>query len=185
MKQYFIILLLVFGSFSFIHAQDSGVSFEVHYPLDFEKETNQYSEVFGIFGGALQYQFTDAARYNFGVEYRFDLNQANRLFDGGPSKKVQFVQSHLNIFSKIYLDDAERFKGYVAGGFTTYKYSQSSTTQAYIGYNVGIGFNYDLLERVYIHSSYSYIKASKRQKQTDFVDDETRHIIRFGLGFKL
>lgn len=184
MRKFLIVLIVLFSSYSTLQAQDSGLSFELHYPLVFENANNQYSETQGIFGGALQYQLTANDRINYGLEYKFDLNQTKRILDSY-SEDLQFMLNHINVFTKISLDEHNAFKMYIDGGLTIYKYKQSVASQSYSGFNAGLGFSYDIMERIYIHTNFNYIKGFKKQKQTGFVDTESKQVIRLGLGFKI
>jgi len=184
MRNYLIILALALCTFTNSIAQDSGLSFELHYPLVFENPNNQYSETQGVFGGALQYQLTANDRFNYGVEYKFDLNQTKKITEIS-SEDLQFILNHLNLFAKINLDDTNAFKLYVDGGLTIYKYKQSVASQSYTGFNAGLGFSYDIMERIYLHTNFNFIKSFKKQQQTGFVDTESKQVIRLGLGFKI
>ncbi len=166
-------------------AQDSGLSFELHYPLDFEKTTNQYTDVQGIFGGALQYRLTDNDKLNYGIAYKFDLIQANKILPYSPTKKFNFLVNHINLFGKLNLDNSNLLQLQVTGGLSVYNYNKSSNNSGYTGFNAGVGLSYNLVERVYFHTNFSYIKAFLKQKQTGFVDTESRQIIRFGVGFRI
>jgi hypothetical protein len=185
MNKYFFFLLLSLGFLSQSIAQDSGLSFELHYPIDFEKSTNQYTDVQGIFGGSLQYQLTDNNEFNYGIEYKFDLNQGRKILQYSTGETFNFLINHINFFTKLNLDEYEKFKLYIAAGFSVYNYNKSSTSSSYTGFNGNLGFTYDLIERIYFQSNFSYVKAFLKQKQTGYVDTESRQIIRLGIGFKL
>lgn len=187
MYKYLIILVIALSSFLQINAQDSGVSFELHYPAIFADENNNYSDVQGVFGGAIQYQLTDNNKFNYGVEYKFDISQVKKVGRDStiPVTNRNILINHLNIFSKLNLDDYEKFKMYVDAGFSTYKDQENSKSQSFNGFNGGLGLSYDMIERVYLHTSFNYIKAFKKDKQTDNVETESQQIIRIGIGFKL
>jgi len=185
MNKFFLFLAITLSLITRSIAQDSGLSLELHYPLDFEKSTNQYTDVQGIFGATLQYQLTDNDKFNYGVEYKFDLNQANKVLEYSPSSQFNFLVNHINLFAKMNLDEYEKFKLYIAGGFSVYNYNKSSTSSGYTGFNGGVGLSYDLVERVYFQTNFSYVKAFLKKRQTGFVDTESRQIIRFGVGFKI
>lgn len=187
MYKHLITLAVILGSFSQINAQDSGVSFELHYPAIFANENNNYSDVQGVFGGAIQYRLSDNNKFNYGVEYKFDISQVKdvRRESTIPVTSRNILINHINIFSKLDLDDYQKFKMYVDAGFSTYKDKENSNSQSFNGFNGGIGLSYDMIERVYLHTSFNYIKAFKKDKQTDNVETESQQIIRIGIGFKL
>ena len=185
MNKIILLLVLSFSFFFKAQSQDSGLSFELHYPLDFEKSTNQYTDVQGIFGAAIQYQLTANDKFNYGIEYKFDLNQGNKILQYSPNKPFSFLINHINLFTKLNLDDYEKFKLYISAGFSVYNYNKSSTSSSYTGFNGGVGISYKLVDRIYFHSNFSYVKAFLKQKQTGYVDTESRQIIRFGVGFRI
>ena len=186
MRKYLFIFIVSFFSLTQTKAQDSGLSFELHYPLVFADDLNSFSDVQGIFGGALQYQLTDNHKFNYGVEYRFDLSQSRKdNFNVITSTSFQYLMNHINLFTKLNVDEMEKFKVYIDAGFTVYKYKEGSNSQSYTGFNGGLGFNYDIMRRIYLQANFNYIKSFKKQQQTSFVDKESHQIIRFGLGFKI
>jgi len=186
MQRFIQVLLISISTLSNINAQDSGLSFELHYPTIFVDENNDFSDVQGVFGGTIQYQLSANDKFNYGVEYKFDISQVKvKLSDTAPTTNTNILINHINVFSKIDFDEYQKFRMYVNVGFTTYKNRESSNSQSFNGFNGGLGLSYEMLDRVYLHTSFDYIKAFKKVKQTDIVETESQQIIRIGLGFKL
>lgn len=182
----FIILTLILAGFNTkMNAQYSGVSFEIHYPIIFSHENNTYSDSEGVFGGALQYQFTENIPFNFGLEYKFDLVQTiEHLSEYSEPTKRNFLISNINVFSKMMFITAPELQLYVSSGFSQYKYRGGDTTPSYLGFNIGGGLSYDIYDQIYILSSYSFVKTNQKSFSGDYKKDETNQIIRAGFGFK-
>ena len=89
------------------------------------------------------------------------------------------------VLVKINLDDAQQIQLLLQGGFTFYKYKESNYQPGFTGFNVGSGLHFNLSDQFYIHASYNWVKASIKQKQTEFVDAENFGIVRAGVGFKI
>ena len=179
----FIFIVLSFVGMSF--SQSTGITVELHYPITGAHENNNYSDVTGIFGAGFQFQFSDAEFVNYGLEYKFDLNQTYQRYEGSASENINFMMNHLNGFAKINLDLMQKTKVYTNAGFTFYKYKGGQSQQGFTGFNAGAGLSYEFVEKFYAQASYNYIKAGLKQKQTGFVDSETFSTFRIGIGFKL
>ena len=183
-KSFFIALLLIS---SMIHsfAQNSGVSVELHYPLMSANENNNYSDVSGLFGAAFQFQFTDHEVFNYGVEYKFDLNQSFQRYEGSPGSSFNFMMNQINGFGKVNIDALKKTKIYTNAGFVFYKYKDSQYQPGFTGFNIGGGLSYEFIEKFYAQISYNYIHAGLKQRQTGFVDVENFSALRMGIGFKI
>lgn len=187
MKQSVILLLMSLLSTG-IFAQDTGISFEIDYPLIFSNRENQYSDTSGILGGALQYQVTDDIPFNFGFEYKFDLIQATEILGANgniTAKKRAFLLNSLNAYGKMLFLDIPELQFYVTGGFSTYKYRGGKGTPSYIGYNAGGGITYDIMDQTYLLVTYSFMKARVKQYNGITINIDKNQLIRLGLGFKL
>jgi len=185
MKKSIILFAILFGFFLKSNAQYSGMSFEVHYPIIFSDEANTYSDSQGVLGGALQYQFTDNIPFNFGLEYKFDLIQTvEHISEYSEPTKRNFLISNINVFSKMLFITAPELQLYVTGGFSQYKYKQSSDGRSHLGFNVGGGLTYDIYDKIYLLSSYSYIQASLKQNDGVSYNSDKHQLIRAGFGFK-
>ncbi len=182
----YMLLLVVIFSFSFQNiAQDSGLSFEVHYPLIFSDKNNTYSDTSGVLGGVLQYQFTDNIPFNFGVEYKFDLLQTvENLSEFTEPTKRNFLINNLNVFSKMLFVTIPELQLYTSAGFTTYKYKNTTAGRSHIGFNAGAGLSYDIFEQIYFLASYSFIKATLKQNDGESLTSDKHHLVRLGAGFK-
>ncbi len=90
MQKLLFILVLFFHFQNLLFAQNSGISVELHYPLTMPAEKNNYSDVNGFFGMGFQFQFTDNEVLNYGIEYKFDLNQTYQRYDYGSSQTDSF-----------------------------------------------------------------------------------------------
>lgn len=184
MYKFIILIIILFGFSTKSNAQYSGMSFEVHYPIIFSDEANTYSDTEGVLGGTLQYQFTDNIPFNFGVEYKFDLIQAvEQRSELHEPTKINFLISNINVFSKMLFITHPELQLYVAGGFSQYKYSGGETTPSYLGFNFGSGLTYDIFDKIYLLSSYSYIQTSLKQNEGGKLKDK-QQLIRVGFGFK-
>lgn len=167
------------------YAQDSGISAEIHYPIT---SSERYTgELVGVLGGAFQFQISDDDVFNYGLEYKFDTNQAtitNRSYTSNSSsaKKKMYLYNHLNLFSKINITKDELFKLYLDGGLSVFKYDGR---YPFVGYNAGVGLSYDIMDKIYIFSNYNYVKANQKQSSTDYKLEETLGVIRFGVGFNI
>ena len=184
-KIVFLVLMSILATGIF--AQDSGISFEVDYPLIFSDKHNQYSDTSGVLGGALQYQITDNIPFNFGLEYKFDLIQATEITGSNGNVKTSkraFLINNLNVYSKMLFIDIPELQLYVTGGFSTYKYRGGKGIPSYIGYNAGGGLTYDILDRTYLLVSYSFIKARLKQYNGNTLNVDKNQLIRLGFGFK-
>lgn len=185
MQKFIISSAIFFCFFINSHAQDSGMSFEVHYPIIFSDDANTYSDSQGFLGGTLQYQFTDNIPFNFGIEYKFDLIQTvEHLSEYSEPTKRNFLISNINVFSKMLFITAPELQIYVTGGFSQYKYKQSAVGRSHLGFNVGGGLSYDFSDKIYLVSSYSYIQTSLKQNDGDSLSSDKHQLIRAGFGFK-
>ncbi len=186
MRTYLLFAVFLIGFFNISKAQDTGVSFEMHYPLIFSDEHNAYTDNEGVLGGALQFQFTDNVPFNFGIEYKFDLFQTiENLSEYTETTKRNFLISNINLFSKMMFVTVPELQLYTTGGFTTYKYKNTSTGRSHIGFNVGAGLSYDIFEKIYLFSSYSFIKATLKQNDGESLTSDKYQLIRIGFGFKI
>jgi len=185
MQKSTILILILFSFFIKSSAQYSGMSFEVHYPLVFSDENNTYSDSQGVLGGTLQYQFTENIPYNFGLEYKFDLVQTvERLSEYSEPTKRNFLISNINVFGKMLFITVPELQIYASGGFTQYKYKNTTAGRSHLGFNVGGGLSYDIYDKIYILSNYSLLKTNLKDNSGEFSKDETHQVIRMGLGFK-
>lgn len=184
MRSIFLYLIVIIGFTNMLKAQDSGITFEVQYPLIFSNE-NAYSNNTGILGGSLQYQITDGIPFNFGLEYKFDLFQTTeKLSQYSKHTKRNFLINNINAYSKMLFVNLPELQLYTTGGFTVYKYRNTGAGRSHLGFNVGGGFNYDIYEKIYLLVSYSYIKASLKQDDGTTYYRDKHQLIRFGVGLK-
>ncbi len=184
MQKLSFIFLFLIGSIQISNAQDSGISVEIFYPI---VATEEYQgDLEGVLGGAFQFQFSDTDVFNYGLEYKFDTSQATINYgNGAEPKKKSYLFNHINAFTKINIDSEQKLKGYLDGGFSVFKFGGGSSSRSYLGYNVGAGLSYDIMEQFYIFSNYNYVKASKNQNNDEFQYKETLQIIRFGIGYNI
>jgi len=183
MRKTSLFLLFLIGFTTLSKAQSTGISAEIFYPI---VSTEDYQgNLDGVLGGAFQFQFSDEAIFNYGLEYRFDTSQATIAYENSPVKSKMYIFNHINMFSKINIDKDKRFKAFIDGGFSVFKFGGGSTARNYIGYNVGAGLSYDIMEQFYIFSNYNLVKATKKQNSGEFEYKETLNIIRFGIGFNI
>lgn len=180
-----IILLVLISNFCLGFAQNSGIIAELHYPLLMPSDKNNYSEVNGVFGGAFQFQFTDNELVNYGIEYKFDLNQTYQKFEYTTAERLTFIMNHLNGVLKVNLDLMQKTKLYTNAGFTFYKYKGGAEQQGFTGFNVGAGLNYQFIDQFYGQVSYNFVNAGIKQLQTDFHDKENFGIFRITIGLKI
>lgn len=187
MQKLLFIIVFIFHFQNLLLAQNSGISVELHYPLTMPAEKNNYSDVNGVFGMGFQFQFTDNEVLNYGIEYKFDMNQTYQRYDYGSSQtdSFNFMMNHLNVFSKTNLNRAQNIKFYTDAGFTFYKYKEGQGQQGFTGFNVGAGLNYEFIEKFYFQATYHYINTGIKQQQTDFIDKENFNLFRIGIGFKI
>ena len=180
MQKKIITVLLLLFSFV-ITAQDSGITIEIHYPITASEE--HYGELVGVLGAAFQFQISDDDILNYGLEYKFDTNQATiGRHNSTEVTKKMYLYNHINLFSKINLDRDARFKLYLDGGLSIFKYNGNHN---YIGYNAGAGLAFDIMDGIYIFSNYNFVKANKKQSGLSYKPEETLGIIRFGIGFTI
>jgi hypothetical protein len=160
-QQLLFILIITFFSISFTRSQDTGISVEVFYPI--QKTTEYSGDLTGILGLALQFQFTDYDKANFGAEYRYDMIQG--IYNVGnnttPGKK-NYSFSNLGVFSKINLDQDALFKLYAGSGMDIFNWGSFGGKKKYIGYYFSGGLSYDLLEQWYILEITNGPKLKKR-----------------------
>jgi hypothetical protein len=186
MKKTILLFIVLFGFIAKSNAQDSGISFEVHYPYIVNDTLNRYSENQGVLGGNLQFQFTDNVPFNFGIEYRFDLIQAvEQLSEFNEPAKRTFLINNINLFSKMQLVTLPELKIVVDGGFTQYKYDKGQGRPSALGFNLGGGLNYDIYDKIYAFISYSYIRTRITQNDGHKQRPDNYQLIRIGLGFNL
>jgi len=184
MTKYILLVIALLGSMKFINAQDTGLSFEVQYPILFSDEKNAYPINNGVLGGSLQYQFTDNIPFNFGVEYKFDFFQSHKgTYNGTKILPVSFLYSNFNLFGKFLFIDIPEMQLYATGGFTTYKYS-TGLSRSFLGFNTGAGLTYDIFDQIYASTSFSYIKATRKSLNNSYKETEKNMLLRVGLGFK-
>lgn len=189
MRNYFILIILILGLQTRGNAQ-SGLSFEMHYPLIFtyQNNNNDDSDTLekrnneGVLGGNFQYQFSDNTNYNYGISYIFETIQEASIITNTQAKKKYFLINHINLFGKISFNSIPKLQAIASGGFTTYKKGGSKSN---IGFNYGGGFQYDLFKEIYFFTTYHYAKARIKQNVDYSTDPEYHHIVRFGLGFRL
>lgn len=185
MYKYFLLITISIGFFTQSKGQDTGMSFEVHYPLIFSQD-NTYSDSQGILGGALQYQFTDNIPFNFGLEYKFDLIQTTEhISEYTEPTKRNFLISNINLYSKMLFVTIPELQLYTTGGFTTYKYKDSGIGRSHLGFNAGAGLSYDMFGSIYLFTSYSFIKATLTQNDGESLTSDKHHLVRLGFGFNL
>jgi len=184
MRKLILISIYLLAGLQLINAQNSGISVEIHYPITF---ADQYQgDLSGVLGGSFQFQFSDNEKFNYGVEYKFDTNQATLIHENSTAKKKVYLYNHINLFSKINLDTAERLKMYLSTGISIFKYNNSKRSPSYIGFNVGTGFSYNITNQLYLFTNYTFIKARKKQQNnSEYIDRETLQIIRLGVGFNI
>lgn len=188
MRQYLFLLFVVGIQFQ-INAQ-SGLSFEMHYPLIFSYQNDSTSgdnvlerrNNEGVLGGNFQYQFSDNLEFNYGISYQFETFQEARISQYTSAKKRYFLMNHINIFGKFLFIDIPKLQAVASGGFTTYK---KGSLKSNLGYNLGGGFQYDLFNTIYFFTTYHYAKARLKHNADYSANPEYHHIIRFGLGFRL
>ena len=165
-----------------IQAQDSGISFEMQFPLLFSDSNNEYPENNGVLGGVLQYQITDDIPFNFGFEYKFDLFQSHKNVYNSPKvQRTGFLINSINAYSKMMFISVPELQLYVSGGFVVYKYTKG-LSRSYLGYNVGGGLTYDIFDKIYLVASYSHIQATKKGINTETEHKEKHQLLRIGLG---
>lgn len=181
----FIFLTIFLSSLLNVFAQKTGISAELHYPFLMPSDKNNYSDVNGIFGGAFQFQFTDNEVVNYGIEYKFDINQTYQKYENSTPDKFNFVMNHINGVLKVNLDLMQKTQLYTDAGFTFYKYKGGSQQQGFTGFNVGAGLNYQFIEQFYGQLTYNYVNAGIKQQQTGFQDKENYGIVRLTIGFKI
>ena len=185
MRHSFFLILLIIAFSNSVKAQDSGISFEVQYPLIFSDE-NSYPNNVGMLGGSLQYQFTDGIPFNFGMEYKFDLFQTTeKLSEFSEHTKRNFLISNINLYSKMLFITLPQLQLYTTGGFTVYKYKNTGVGRSFLGFNVGAGITYDIFDKIYVVGSYSYIKATLNDSFGNPFSKDEHQLIRVGFGFKL
>jgi hypothetical protein len=141
MTKYIFLTIALIASLKFVKAQDTGISFEVQYPILFSDDGNNYPKNNGVLGGSLQYQFTDNIPFNFGVEYKFDFFQSYKgTYNGTKILPVNYLYSNFNLFGKFLFIDIPELQLYATGGFTTYKYNTGFST-SFFGFNSRAGLN--------------------------------------------
>ena len=184
MYKRFLFLVFILSSFYTTQAQDTGISFEVQYPIMFSNEDYQYHENNGVLGGSLQYQITDNIPFNFGIEYKFDFFQSHEGYHNTSEiRKVGFLFNNINLYSKMLFISAPELQLYTTAGFTTYKY-RNGLSRNFIGFNAGGGLTYDIYDTIYLSSSFSYMKATRKNLSQDYKENEKFTLLRVGLGFK-
>lgn len=168
------------------NAQNSGVSFQLHYPLIIPADDNYVNDVSGIIGGSISFQFTDEPVYNYGIKYTFDqiASRTNSRYTTTVTE-LNFMTHHINGFGTANLNYSETVKGVVEAGISFYKYRESTTQPSYFGFNTGTGINFEFHDHFYAFASYNFIKTSLKNKQTEYIEKETLQAIRAGIGFKL
>jgi opacity protein-like surface antigen len=180
------IILFLFTLISILsNAQISGINAEIHYPFTMPGDKNNFSEVDGIFGGAFQFQFTDNEFVNYGIEYKFDINQSYQKYENTSVNKFNFVMNHINGVLKVNLDLMQKAKLYTDAGFTFYKYKGGVSQQGFSGFNVGAGLSYDFVDQFYGQLTYNYVNSGLKQQQSGFEDKEKFGVARITLGFKI
>jgi len=185
MHKSIILFAILVSFFVKTNAQYSGASFEIHYPLIFSDNYNEYIETDGVLGGSLQYQFTENIPFNFGIEYKFDLIKAvDNPSDYSTPKNINYLISNINLFSKMMLITVPELQIYLTGGFSQYKYRGSDITPSYLGFNLGGGLTYDIYDKIYVFSTYSFLKTSLKSHDGDYKYTEKNQLVRMGLGFK-
>jgi hypothetical protein len=183
-KYLFLLLLGLIGINN--SAQNSGVSFELHYPIIIPDSKNYVDEANGIIGGSVQFQFSNSDLLNYGIKYKFDQIASRVTFENTSTvNDLNFLTHHINLFGNYNLDRSETIKAVLESGITFYKYKNSSTNPAFFGFNISPGLNVQFHEKFYGLLNYSYVKTSLKQKQTNFRDRETMQFVRIGFGFKL
>lgn len=186
MKHFTVFLLALFLFFEInLTAQNSGVSVELHYPYVSSNSNNNYSDVNGIFGGVVRFQFTDNDFANYGISYQFDMSQTYEKNYINDVNKLNFLMNHIDGFVLLKLDDVNDLQFLIQSGFTFYKYKENNYQPGFTGFNIGGGLQYPLNEKFYIHATYNWLKATIKQKQTNFVDGEKYGIVRAGIGFNI
>jgi hypothetical protein len=156
----------------------------MHYPVVISLgELNYSTELDGVIGGTFEFQFTDNVQYNFGIDYTFDVFQANRVLEYSEPTKIGLMQNHFDLFSKLRFIDIPELQMKIQGGFTTYKYSKGTANRNYNGFNAGTGFSYTASEQLYIFTNYSYTNTVLKSNEGYDQDKETYHVLRIGLGF--
>ena len=178
------VLLVVF--FGKMNAQDSGVSFELHYPILIPDATNYVSETNGVIGGGIGFQFSDADVFNYGLKYKFDqISSRTTLIGSNTSNSLNFMIHSINAFGTVNLNNSQTVKGVVEAGIAFYKYRESTTQPSYFGFDLGPGINVEFNEQFYAFGSYNFLKTQLKQKQTGYIESEKLQAIRIGVGFKL
>ncbi|HIP48226.1 MAG TPA: hypothetical protein EYG92_04575 [Lutibacter sp.] len=189
MRNYLFLFIFIIG-IQFKGVAQSGLSFEMHYPLIFTYQNDSFNgndalvnrNNEGVLGGNFQYQFSDNVEYNYGISYQFETFQEARITQNTNAKKTFFLMSHINLFGKILFIDVPKLQAIVSGGFTTYKKGGQKSN---LGYNFGGGFQYDIFNEIYFLTTYHYAQAKLKHNVDYSSDPEYHHIIRFGLGFRL
>lgn len=179
-------LLMCLTLVTSIKAQNSGVAFELHYPLAFADTYNFTNEIYGIIGGSVALQLSDNTDFNYGLKYKFDQLIYNTLYNNSKTvNRNNFMIHHVNGFGTFSLNQSETIKLGLEGGLTFYKYRKSNYQPSYFGFNISPGLIYEFEKQFYIFAHYSYIKAALKQKQTGYVDQEKLQVTRVGIGFRL
>jgi len=182
MRRFFLNISFVLLSVMYLNAQESGISFEMQYPLLFSDGANEYPENNGVLGGVLQYQITDNIPFNFGFEYKFDLFQSYKnLYDNSKVKRIGFLINNINAYSKMMFITVPELQLYVSGGFVVYKYTKG-LSRSYLGYNIGGGLTYDVFDKIYLVTSFTHIQATRKGIDLEIKHKEKHQLLRVGIG---
>lgn len=186
MRTFLVPIVLILSWIIPTNAQNSGVAFELHYPIIIPADANYVNDISGIIGGSISFQFTDNPVYNYGLKYTFDqlASRANSRYTTAVTE-LNFMTHHIDGFGTVNLNSTQTVKGVLEAGISFYKYRESTLQPSYFGYNVGPGINVEFHERFYAFASYHFIKTGLKDKQTEFIEKETMQAIRAGIGFKL
>ena len=108
MRNYLILFIFIIG-IQLKGIAQSGLSFEMYYPLISTYQNDRFDENDalvnrnneGVLGGNFQYQFSDNVEYNYGISYQFETIQEAKINSDNNAKKTYFLMSHINLFGKI------------------------------------------------------------------------------------
>lgn len=186
MKRLFLLTSIFFALTLSLQAQDSGVSFELHYPFAIADVQNNTTELTGLLGAAVGFQFSNMSNFNYGIKYKFDqYTYSQDRLNSIQTERKNFMMHNINGFGKYYINYSGTMEAVFEGGLTFYKYNKSNTQPSYFGFNLNPGLNYNFHENFYALVNYSYINTGLKDRQTEYVKKEQFHVFRVGIGFKL